>query len=197
MAARGRVHENYVTQYLRHSYFGEPPPKSLDRNAFSAGACGRPATRTAPRTLTAFTAAAIASARAHFPEQPRMWVVCGGGRQEPHADEHDRRQRRKCGGPVRSHRRRRRQPGGGGLGLSGRALAQGAADHVSGHDGRGATTDGRCTGAGERLTHAIPEDISRLLCARRRSRPSACRRMCRLFPSAPRACPRRNGWRSE
>ena len=47
LAAEGRVHDDYVTQYLRHSYFGEPPPKSLDRNAFRAGA-GRRACR--PRT---------------------------------------------------------------------------------------------------------------------------------------------------
>ena len=31
-------------------------------------------------TLTAFTAASIARAREHFPEQPQLWVVSGGGR---------------------------------------------------------------------------------------------------------------------
>jgi anhydro-N-acetylmuramic acid kinase len=31
-------------------------------------------------TLTAFTAAAIGKAREHMPEEPRIWVVCGGGR---------------------------------------------------------------------------------------------------------------------
>jgi anhydro-N-acetylmuramic acid kinase len=31
-------------------------------------------------TLTAFTAASIARAREHFPEQARLWVICGGGR---------------------------------------------------------------------------------------------------------------------
>ncbi len=31
-------------------------------------------------TLTAFTATAIARAREHFPEEPRLWVICGGGR---------------------------------------------------------------------------------------------------------------------
>ena len=31
-------------------------------------------------TLTAFTASAIARAREHFPEQPRLWLVSGGGR---------------------------------------------------------------------------------------------------------------------
>jgi anhydro-N-acetylmuramic acid kinase len=79
-AAQGRVHEDYVTQYLRHSYFGEPPPKSLDRKAFLLELVEGLATEDAAATLTAFTAAAVASARAHFPEQPTMWVVCGGGR---------------------------------------------------------------------------------------------------------------------
>ena len=31
-------------------------------------------------TLTAFTAASIARAREHFPEQPQLWVISGGGR---------------------------------------------------------------------------------------------------------------------
>ena len=31
-------------------------------------------------TLTAFTAAAIARAREQFPEEPLLWVMCGGGR---------------------------------------------------------------------------------------------------------------------
>ena len=31
-------------------------------------------------TLTAFTAQSIARAREHFPEEPLLWVVCGGGR---------------------------------------------------------------------------------------------------------------------
>ena len=80
MAAEGRAHDDYVTQYLRHSYFGEPPPKSLDRKAFLLELVDGLDVRDAAATLTAFTAAAIASARAHFPEQPAMWVVCGGGR---------------------------------------------------------------------------------------------------------------------
>ena len=34
-------------------------------------------------TLTAFTARSIAKARDHFPESPREWIVCGGGRHNP------------------------------------------------------------------------------------------------------------------
>ena len=80
LAARGRVHDDYVTQYLRHSYFGEPPPKSLDRNAFSPWLVHPLSPEDGAATLTAFTAASIARAREHFPEQPVLWVISGGGR---------------------------------------------------------------------------------------------------------------------
>ena len=80
LAGKGRVHDDYVTQYLRHSYFGEPPPKSLDRNAFSPWLVHALSPEDGAATLTAFTSASIARARDHFPEQPQLWVVCGGGR---------------------------------------------------------------------------------------------------------------------
>jgi anhydro-N-acetylmuramic acid kinase len=80
LAASGRVHDDYVTQYLRHSYFGEPPPKSLDRNAFGLELVGGLSPQDGAATLTAFTAASIARAREHFPEQPLLWVISGGGR---------------------------------------------------------------------------------------------------------------------
>ncbi|MFM9847258.1 MAG: anhydro-N-acetylmuramic acid kinase [Hyphomicrobiaceae bacterium] len=79
-AATGRVHDDYVTQYLRHSYFGDPPPKSLDRNAFLLDLVEGLSNEDGAATLTALAAAGVASARAHFPEQPAVWVVCGGGR---------------------------------------------------------------------------------------------------------------------
>jgi anhydro-N-acetylmuramic acid kinase len=80
LAAKGRVHDDYVTQYLRHSYFGEPPPKSLDRNAFGLELVDGLSPEDGAATLAAFTAASIAGARAHFPEQPQLWVISGGGR---------------------------------------------------------------------------------------------------------------------
>jgi len=80
LAASGRVHDDYVTQYLRHSYFGEPPPKSLDRNAFGLELVDALSPEDGAATLTAFTAASIAGARGHFPEQPQLWVISGGGR---------------------------------------------------------------------------------------------------------------------
>jgi anhydro-N-acetylmuramic acid kinase len=80
LAATGRVHHDYVIQYLRHSYFGAPPPKSLDRNAFGLELVDGLSPEDGAATLTAFTAASIAGARAHFPEQPQLWVISGGGR---------------------------------------------------------------------------------------------------------------------
>jgi anhydro-N-acetylmuramic acid kinase len=80
LAASGQVHDDYVTQYLRHSYFGAPSPKSLDRNAFALGMVASLSPEDGAATLTAFTASSIARAREHFPEQPRMWIVSGGGR---------------------------------------------------------------------------------------------------------------------
>jgi anhydro-N-acetylmuramic acid kinase len=79
-AARGRVDEPALTALLTHEYFGEPPPKSLDRNAFSASPMDALPVEDGAATLTAFTAAAIARAREYFPEQPQLWLVSGGGR---------------------------------------------------------------------------------------------------------------------
>jgi anhydro-N-acetylmuramic acid kinase len=79
-AAPGRVDEAALTALLTHHYFGEPPPKSLDRNAFSAAPTEGLSIEDGAATLAAFTASSIARAREHFPEQPRLWVVTGGGR---------------------------------------------------------------------------------------------------------------------
>ena len=79
-AARGRVREDYVSEYLRHSHFSLRPPKSLDRNAFAIELVDPLSVEDAAATLTAFTAAAIARAREHLPEEPQLWVVSGGGR---------------------------------------------------------------------------------------------------------------------
>lgn len=79
-AASGRVQEQLLTQLFIDDYFGRLPPKSLDRNAFSLDAVQGLSLADGAATLTAFSAAAVARAREHFPEEPRLWVVCGGGR---------------------------------------------------------------------------------------------------------------------
>lgn len=65
---------------LSHSFFAEPPPKSLDRNAFIWDVVEWMSMEDGAATLAAFTVAGIAKAREHFPEEPALWIVAGGGR---------------------------------------------------------------------------------------------------------------------
>lgn len=80
LAASGTVSEDALIELLTNGYFGRLPPKSLDRNAFALQPVARLSREDGAATLAAFTAATIARARDHFPEEPRLWVVCGGGR---------------------------------------------------------------------------------------------------------------------
>jgi anhydro-N-acetylmuramic acid kinase len=92
VAARGRVDEALEHQLLSHPYFKALPPKSLDRQAFAPSGAGsepgagpwasldRLSLEDGAATLAAFTASAVARAREHFPEEPQLWVVSGGGR---------------------------------------------------------------------------------------------------------------------
>jgi len=78
-AARGRIDPAALEALLAHPYFDLPPPKSLDRNAFSRAAVARLSLEDAAATLTAFTAAAIARSLAYLPTAPRLAIVSGGG----------------------------------------------------------------------------------------------------------------------
>jgi anhydro-N-acetylmuramic acid kinase len=82
-AAKGRVDPAALAALLDHPYFDAPPPKSLDRNAFSLETVDGLATEDAAATLTAFTAAAVARLLSLLPAPPRLLVVCGGGARNP------------------------------------------------------------------------------------------------------------------
>ncbi len=82
-ALRGRVDEPALAELMAHPFFAAPLPKSLDRNAFSRGPVSRLDTASAAATLTAFTAATIASVLQHLPARPEIAVVCGGGVRNP------------------------------------------------------------------------------------------------------------------
>ena len=82
LAQSGRADRARLDRWLEHPYFRQPPPKSLDRDAF-AGLLAelqglRPPDGAAP--LAAFTAAAIGCAKAFLPLPPRRWLMAGGGR---------------------------------------------------------------------------------------------------------------------
>lgn len=78
--ALGTVDEKALHYFLSHPYFAVLPPKSLDRQAFSAELLYGMNVDDAVATLAAFTAAAIAKGREHMPEEPKLWIVTGGGR---------------------------------------------------------------------------------------------------------------------
>ena len=83
LARAGRVHEAVVEKMLEHDFFARRAPKSLDRMDFGMRSVEHLDAADGAATLTAFTAAAIARAREHFPQAAQLWVVCGGGRHNP------------------------------------------------------------------------------------------------------------------
>ena len=87
-AAAGQVDEAAVERILAHPFFGKPPPKSLDRNAFhhriaaDAKLAGK-SLEDGAATLTALTAAAIARSIRLLPRAPKRFIVAGGGIRNP------------------------------------------------------------------------------------------------------------------
>jgi anhydro-N-acetylmuramic acid kinase len=82
-AAQGVVDEKALARLMAHPFFGSPPPKSLDRNAFSKEPVAQLATPDAAATLAAFTAESVAAALRLLPSAPTRLIVCGGGARNP------------------------------------------------------------------------------------------------------------------
>lgn len=83
LAQAGSVNSRALVALLDDSYYTAPPPKSLDRGAFSLDALeGLPAEDGAA-TLAAFTVETIAESILHLPAAPRNWVLAGGGIHNP------------------------------------------------------------------------------------------------------------------
>jgi len=83
LAGAGRVDEARLRGLLASDYFDRRPPKSLDRDDFSADPVTGLSLEDGAATLTAFTAATIAAAAAHFPQPAGRWLITGGGRHNP------------------------------------------------------------------------------------------------------------------
>lgn len=79
-AARGAVHPERLAHLLDHPYFSARPPKSLDRNDFTAAVAEGLSVEDGAATLAAFTAASVARGLSHLPQPPLRCLVCGGGR---------------------------------------------------------------------------------------------------------------------
>lgn len=81
IAARGRIDERVLKNWLSHPYFAQPIPKALDRKTFKNCLEDLSAfsLEDGAATLTAFTSATLERAMAYFPEVPKTWIVAGGG----------------------------------------------------------------------------------------------------------------------
>ncbi len=86
LAQDGVVDKDAVEEFLGHSWFSAPPPKSLDRDEFSLlakGLMGGLAPADGAATLCAFTARSVVRAVDFLPRIPKRWLVAGGGRKNP------------------------------------------------------------------------------------------------------------------
>jgi anhydro-N-acetylmuramic acid kinase len=84
IASEGGVSALVLNQYMRNPFFSKTGPKSLDRNDFTIDIAAELELADGARTLAAVSAAAILKSADHMPEKPGIWVVCGGGRKNPH-----------------------------------------------------------------------------------------------------------------
>lgn len=84
IASEGRVNEAAVTRYMENPFFEKAGPKSLDRLDFTLEALGSLELSDGARTLAAISARSILKSADHFPETPKLWVICGGGRKNPY-----------------------------------------------------------------------------------------------------------------
>jgi anhydro-N-acetylmuramic acid kinase len=83
-AASGTADSAIINDYLRLPFFAQPAPKSLDRGDFTLTGMTGLTLADGARTLAALAAEAVFAARTHMPEKPKLWILCGGGRKNPH-----------------------------------------------------------------------------------------------------------------
>lgn len=84
IASEGSTQERIVERYLQNPFFMRAGPKSLDRNDFTLDDAEGLELADGARTLATVTARAILKAAEHLPQGPKTWVLCGGGRKNPH-----------------------------------------------------------------------------------------------------------------
>jgi anhydro-N-acetylmuramic acid kinase len=84
IASMGIVVPEIVERYLTDPFFDRSIPKSLDRNDFTKLQVPDASLEDGARSLARVSAAAIMRACEHLPSSPDLWIVCGGGRRNPH-----------------------------------------------------------------------------------------------------------------
>ncbi|MEX0409717.1 anhydro-N-acetylmuramic acid kinase [Aquibium sp. LZ166] len=84
IASEGGVVRAVVDRYMDNPFFPRRAPKSLDRLDFTLEEAAGLELSDGARTLAAVSAEAILKAAEQMPEAPKLWIVCGGGRKNPH-----------------------------------------------------------------------------------------------------------------
>ena len=84
IASEGGVSSSVLNRYMSNPFFAKAGPKSLDRNDFSVEPAAELELADGARTLAAVSAAAILKSADLMPKKPGLWIVCGGGRRNPH-----------------------------------------------------------------------------------------------------------------
>ncbi|CAG1012699.1 MAG: anhydro-N-acetylmuramic acid kinase [Rhizobiaceae bacterium] len=84
IASEGGVIRRVVDAYLANPFFDRPGPKSLDRGDFALDLAEGLELADGARTLAAVSAAAIVKSAERQAGFPKLWIVCGGGRKNPH-----------------------------------------------------------------------------------------------------------------
>ena len=82
-ARAGKVHSDILRMMLLNPFIRRKPPKSLDRYDFKIDPVLGLSVEDGAATLTAFTAACIRASVPHLPQEPRDWIIVGGGRRNP------------------------------------------------------------------------------------------------------------------
>jgi anhydro-N-acetylmuramic acid kinase len=80
LARRGSLAIDAWKSLAASPYFDLPAPKSLDRNSFDYRCIDGLSLEDGAATLVHFTATSLARAADWFPERPKLWIICGGGR---------------------------------------------------------------------------------------------------------------------
>jgi anhydro-N-acetylmuramic acid kinase len=84
IASEGGVVRRVVDAYMEKSFFAKSGPKSLDRLDFTLAEAEGLELADGARTLATVSAEAILKAADHLPAPPKLWILCGGGRKNPH-----------------------------------------------------------------------------------------------------------------
>jgi len=80
IAKKGKVDNDFINQFMSHSFFKKAPPKSLDRDAFSDFIPNHLSTEDGAATLTMMIVSSIAFGIKQLPVIPNNIYITGGGR---------------------------------------------------------------------------------------------------------------------